>query len=127
MQHIIQTTLFSMFYLFSFSEMGFTQTNPSISGRWVMENEPQKIISIYLARDGFYYGKIDQPASKDNGKLVIQKLRYNTEKKLYQGTMSPPDQNITLNVSLTFVGEKRIKLEARKMFLTKTMYLIPAQ
>jgi len=126
MQHIIQTTLFTMFYLFSFSEMGFTQTNPSISGRWVMENEPQKIISIYLARDGFYYGKLTSRhhrimaswSSKNCGTIL---------RKMYQGTMSPPDQNITLNVSLTLVGEKRIKLEAKKMFLTKTMYLIPAQ
>jgi uncharacterized cupredoxin-like copper-binding protein len=83
-------------------------------------------MEIYLAKDGTYYGKIinDNSKSSKNGTLVLKKLSYNENSKNYKGSMTPPDTNITLNVTLTAENNDRLKLVARKFLMSKTMYLM---
>jgi hypothetical protein len=81
-------------------------------------------MEIYLAKNGKYYGKAinDNSTPSKNGNLIIKKLSYITEAKNYKGTMEPPDMNVTLNITVTLETANRLKIVAKKLLMSKTIY-----
>lgn len=97
-----------------------------IIGQWKGEKEPEKRSEFYLAKDGFYYGKLiaDGDKTENKGKIIMKKLSYDAATKSYKGIMSPPDKDIELNVTISFVTNDRIKVVAKKFIISKTFYFI---
>lgn len=112
--------------LFLFSLQCFSQSANDIISKWQNEDDASFQIEIYLAKDGNYYGRIikDNKSTENKGKIVLQKLTYNTDKKNYTGSMFPPDSNIILNAEIIFITPLKIKLVVGKFLISKTMYLI---
>ncbi len=104
------------------------QTSDSIIGKWVGESEDNSELKseIYLDKDNLYYSKVIEEGGspKNAGKIVMKKLKYDFHSKTYIGTMSPPDKNIELNITISIVGNDKLKVVAKKFFMTKTIYLI---
>jgi uncharacterized protein (DUF2147 family) len=104
---------------------GFAQTANSITGNWKNEEKDKPMeMEIYLAKDGSYYGKVinsSDPAK--NGTLTIKSLRYDEAAKKWKGSLQPPDMNMTLNVTVTMENANRLKMVARKLLMSKTIYL----
>jgi uncharacterized protein (DUF2147 family) len=104
---------------------GFSQSAGSITGNWKNEDKDKPMeMEIYLAKDGSYYGKVinsSDPAK--NGTLAIKSLRYDETAKKWKGTLQPPDINMTLNITITMENTNRPKMVAKKMLMSKTMYL----
>lgn len=103
------------------------QTNENkIIGQWKAESEKGKQSEFYLAKDGFYYGKLIPSDEKPdyNGKIIMKKLVYDASTNTYKGTMNPPDKDLELAVTISFVTNDKIKVVAKKFFMSKTMYFI---
>jgi uncharacterized protein (DUF2147 family) len=104
---------------------GFSQTANSIAGNWKNEdNDKPMEMEIYLAKDGSYYGKVinsSDPAK--NGTLAIKSLMYDEASKKWKGTLQPPDINMALNITVTMENINRLKIVARKLLMSKTIYL----
>ena len=102
------------------------QTASTIVGQWKDEKEPDRQMEFYLDNDGLYYAKAIHSKTKDvtNGQVLVKKLKYDAVAKTFKGTMSPPDSNLELNATITFQSNDRIKLVAKKSFLTKTLHLV---
>jgi Uncharacterized protein conserved in bacteria (DUF2147) len=112
--------------VFFFSVAAFSQSG-TITGNWQAEDKSKNMqMEIYLAKDGNYYGKIinDNSKASKNGTLVLQNLIYDGKKQQYTGTIKPPDAGLTLHATVTLENTNRIKIEANKIVMCKTMYLI---
>jgi uncharacterized protein (DUF2147 family) len=118
------TGIISVFLLLATA--GFAQTANSITGNWKNEDKDKPLeMEIYLAKDGSYYGKVinnSDPAK--NGTLAIKSLIYDETAKKWKGTLQPPDINMTLNITITMENANRLKMAAKKMLMSKTIYLI---
>lgn len=81
---------------------------------------------FYLDSDGLYYGKIikDQDKKGALGKTTFKKLKYDPKSKSFKGTMSPPDRDMEIDAIITFEGNDKLKVVAKKFLMTKTVYLI---
>lgn len=102
---------------FSYSEKS------KISGEWKSIDEDEtKYIKIYLAKNGYYYGKVNNPKSEHYGEIILRKLEFDADTKKYTGTMSPPDKNMTLDVTINMVNDNKFKMVGKKLFMTKTIY-----
>lgn len=101
----------------------FAQSANDISGKWKAEDDSSKLIEIYLAKDGFYYGKANNPKQTGYKQIMINKLQYNAGNKTYKGTMTPPDMDMTMNVTISFVTKTKLKVVAKKIIMSKTFYL----
>lgn len=104
----------------------YAQSARQITGKWKTDNESKNFqMEIYLAKDGNYCGVVinDNRQHSKNGTVVLEKLNYNSISNRYQGIMSPPEANISLNVTLTVENNDRLKLVAKKFLMSKTMYL----
>ena len=107
------------------SLLAFGQKANQIIGIWKSDDgEKNMQMEIYLAKDGNYYGKVinDNSTPSKNGSLVIKKLSYSTDTKSYKGTMEPPYMNVTLNVTVTLESANRLKILAKKLIMSKTIY-----
>lgn len=93
------------------------QTANSIIGKWKDLEDPSKSAEITLAQDGYYYGR------DTKGTIIMKKLQFDAQKKCFTGTMNPPDAKIELNVTITFESETKLKVVAKKFFISKTLYL----
>lgn len=115
--------------LFLLSADSFAQSSNLIIGKWQNTNDSLFQIEIFLARNGYYYGKVlnDQKQVQNNGKIILQKLRYDSSQKTYSGLMMPPDANITINAEIRLLPSNKIKLKISKSIISKTMYLIKIQ
>jgi hypothetical protein len=102
------------------------QTPNTIIGKWKGEDRPNNHTEFFIANDGLYYGKLifEGIEKKNLGKIMMKKLLYNSTTKEFKGTMSPPDANIELNVTISFVRNDKLKVVAKKLLMTKTIYLL---
>lgn len=121
--YLLKKTLLTA--LLIFSAECFSQYANDIIGKWQNVDDASFQIEIYLAKDGNYYGKIlnDSKSQGNKGKIVLHKLSYHVDKKIYTGIMNPPDANIKLNAEIVFVSSKKLKINVRKFLMSKTMYL----
>ncbi|MCU0322956.1 MAG: hypothetical protein MUE72_11095 [Chitinophagaceae bacterium] len=105
------------------------QTATDIIGKWKGEDKQNNHIEILLGNDGLYYGKlIYEDGKKENlYKQTMRNLIYDVTSKMYKGIMSPPDKDIELNVTISFVDKNKLKLVAKKLFITKTIYFLRIQ
>ena len=120
MASIIQKTVFVL--LVSISAFG--QKAKEIEGVWKSDDKKKIEIQIYLASDGYYYGKITQDQdNKDNiGKIILKELKYDNKNNSFNGIMLPPEKDMEANAFITFQNTKKIKVVAKKLFLSKTIY-----
>jgi hypothetical protein len=102
------------------------QSANTILGKWQDETDANRRMDIYQDKDGLYYGK--SAAEKDKkvntAKTALKKLKYDASSQTFKGTMNPPDADIDLNVTVSFVGNDKLKFVAKKFFMTKTIYLL---
>lgn len=110
--------------LLLFSTGIFAQSANDIVGKWKAEDDSAKLVEIYLATDGFYYGKANNPKQAGYEKTMMNKLQYDPASKTYKGSMTPADMNMTLNVTINSVSKTRLKIVAKKFMMSKTFYLI---
>jgi hypothetical protein len=102
----------------------WAQEAQQILGRWQDAEDQSKKIEIYLAKDGLYYGKIEAPQSKDHGKIVFGQFRFDAQKHYFMGKVFPPEKDISLSAEAFFETDTRLKIVAKKLFLSKTIYFI---
>ena len=105
------------------------QTGSSIIGKWKGEDQPNNHVQFYFEKDGFYYGKLvsENGKTQNIGKAMMKQLKYDATTNTYKGTMTPPDKNITVNVTLSLIGNDKIKVVAKKFLITKTIYFLRIQ
>lgn len=97
------------------------QSPNEIIGKWNNKEDKHGLMEFYQAEDGLYYGRMinaDGGEAK-NGKVVLRKLRYNSESKTFTGLISPPDFNIELNATLSWIEKDALLVVAKNMFKTK--------
>jgi hypothetical protein len=127
MKIIMQNKINLMILVFLFFSMGgFAQSAETIAGKWQAENDANRQSEIYLAKDGFYYGKLiaEKGKTENLGKLILKKLKYDSATQTFKGTMSPPDRNMELEATVSFVGKDKLKIVARKFLMSKTVYFV---
>jgi hypothetical protein len=125
----IKSILLIAIFVFG-SILSFGQTASQIIGKWKSDEKEKDVqMEIYLAKDGNYYGKVinDNTTPCKNGNLIIKKLSYTNEAKNYKGTMEPPGINTTLNVTVTLETANRLKVVAKKLLMSKTIYFSRVQ
>lgn len=104
----------------------FCQTAVSITGNWKCELKDKPVeMEIYLATDSAYYGKVinDNSSPSKNGIITLKKLKYNKATQTFNGSMQPHDADVELNVSIKIIDKDRLKLIAKKLFVSRTVYL----
>jgi hypothetical protein len=104
----------------------FPQTESSIIGQWKDIEQPDRQMEFYLDKDGLYYAKAVNDKSKEsiNGKVLVKKLKFDEATKTFKGLMSPPDAKLELNVTISFSGQDKLKIVAKKFVMTKTLQLV---
>ncbi|SDG73408.1 DUF2147 domain-containing protein [Chitinophaga filiformis] len=123
-QSIIRTSIFSA--CFFAGTPAFCQIKVNITGNWKIEAKDKPAeIEIYPAKDDAYYGKIinDNNVPSKNGTIVLKALKYDKADQAFKGTMRPPDADVDLNVTVSPVDKDRLKMTARKLLVSKTIYL----
>ena len=108
------------------SRSAFCQTAGSITCNWKFELKDKPVeIEIYRAKDSAYYGKIINDTSKPSkdGTIVLKKLIYNKGSQDFKGTMHPHDADIELSVTVIAIDKDRLKAIAKKLLLSRTVYL----
>jgi hypothetical protein len=82
-------------------------------------------MEIYLATDSEYYGKIinDNSTPSKNGTITLKKLKYNKASQNFKGTMRPHDADVELDATITIIDNDRLKILAKKLFISRTVYL----
>lgn len=104
----------------------FCQSAGSIAGNWKFEIKDKPLeMEIYLAKDSTYYGKMINDTSKPskNGTIILKKLKYNKESQNYKGAMHPHDADIELDVTVIAIDKDRLKAIAKKLLMSRTIYL----
>jgi Uncharacterized protein conserved in bacteria (DUF2147) len=103
---------------------GFAQTNEAqFVGFWLAKEANESTIELYKGPDGALYGKVTASKKPENvGKVLFAKGKYEANKQRYVGTITPPENGLTLNCHLYLTSDQRIKVVASKFLLTKTIY-----
>ncbi|SEP40435.1 hypothetical protein [Mucilaginibacter sp. OK283] len=117
----------SVLIILLFGGLGaFCQTNEGVIGNWKIGLKDKAMdIEIYLAKDSNYYGKIinDSHTPSKNGVIILKKLKYNEPSKTFKGLMHPEDADIQLDVNVTVIDPDHLKMVAKKMLISRTVYL----
>ena len=98
-----------------------------IIGKWSNDGGDKQIqMEIYALKNNSYYGSIinDNSTPTKDGTIILKALNYDASTRTYKGIMHPPDATVELTVVASFVTNNRLKLVAKKFFMTKTIYLI---
>jgi hypothetical protein len=104
----------------------FPQTGGGITGSWKCEIKGKHIeMEIYQAIDSAYYGKIinDNSIPSTNGTIILKKLKYDKTSQTFKGTMRPHDADVELDATVTVIDKDRLKIIAKKLFMSRTVYL----
>jgi hypothetical protein len=101
------------------------QTASSIIGQWKDEKETDRQMEFFLDKDGLYYSKAINNKSKEsiNGHVLVRKLQFDKTTKTFEGIMSPPDSDMDMNATISFIHKDKLKVVVKKFLMTKTMYL----
>lgn len=104
----------------------FGQSPSVLLGKWKGEDKPNNHTEFFQEKDGLYYGKLifEGVEKKNIGKILFKKMTYNTAKKEFKGWMSPPEGDMEIDASLTFISPDKLKIVVRKFLMSKTIYLI---
>lgn len=108
------------------SMSAFCQSAGNISGNWKLELKDNPLeMEIYLATDSLYYGRIinDNSSPSKNGTITLKKLRYKKASQSFKGTMRPHDADVELDATVTVIDKDRLKIIARKLFVSRTIYM----
>lgn len=126
MSNIISKSVFIALVVCLATTFVSAQMPDAIIGKWTGEDKSEFISEIYLGKDNLYYSKVikEGGSTKNAGKTVMKKLKYDEQSKTYVGTMNPPEKNIELNITVSIINNDKLKVVAKKFFITKTMYLI---
>jgi hypothetical protein len=102
------------------------QTGSEIIGQWKGEKEPERQMEFYLDKDGLYCAKAITSKQTEMVKeqVLLKKLKYDEASKTFRGMMSPPDANVELNATVTMISSNKLKIVAKKLVMSKTIYLI---
>ena len=92
------------------------QSENTIIGKFKNE-ERKEIIEIYKANDGLFYGK------NESGQLLLHKMKFNAQKKKYEGTMIPPGKNFSMDVTIREENVDNFKMTVTKFFIYQTNHL----
>lgn len=97
------------------------QSPNEITGKWNNKEDKHGLMEFYQGEDGLYYGRMINADGGEAklGKVVLRKLRYNSESKTFTGLISPPDFNIELNATLSWIDKDALLVVAKNMFKTK--------
>jgi hypothetical protein len=110
---------------FSTLSLGAIAQN-NLLGRWKDEKDNKRVVEIYLAKDGLYYGKVvklpDNTAKL--GHLLFQKCSFDAKTESLNGTMHPPKGNIMIDATIQLDKDGKLKVVGKKLFVTKTLYFI---
>lgn len=119
-------SLLETLVLLLFSGTLSAQDKSVIVGKWTAEDRSNRQIEVYLGKDQLYYAVIvaDGGASKNEGKIMMKKLNYDDKTNHYIGIMNPPDVNMDIPVTVSFVSNDKLKILAKKLMITKTFYFI---
>jgi hypothetical protein len=126
MSATIYRTLISLVTLLYFSTTISAQTSNTLLGKWQGADEPRRQLEIYLATDGFYYGKLIYDGGKTEhiGKLILKKMSYIASSNSFTGTMSPPDTKMEADATVSFISIDQIRVSVKKLLMSKTIYFI---
>jgi uncharacterized cupredoxin-like copper-binding protein len=118
--------MFLWICFFMGSQVLYAQNAHDILGKWKNLDEGKAMqMEIYLAQDGKYYGKIinDNNQPSKNGTIALKALQYDAPTASYKGTMQPPDSKMEIQITATLVGNNKLKMVGKKLFMSKTFYL----
>lgn len=106
-----------------FSILSFPQDSANdFQGNWFTKEWENTTINIFLAKDGFWYGKIIKSDTKENiGKLLLNKLKFNKTKNALVGKLKRPNNRMMVNATLTLQAEDKLTIVGRKLLITKTI------
>jgi hypothetical protein len=119
---ILITLVAALFFSVTIS----AQTANTLLGKWKGADEPQRELEIYRATDGLYYGKLIYEGGKTEhiGKLILKKMSYTESSNSFKGTMSPPDMNMEMDATISFISNDKIKVHVKKLLMSKTIYFV---
>jgi hypothetical protein len=120
----VQIKLLVALVLFTISVSA--QTESTIIGKWKGDEKPDMQSEFYLDKDGLYYGKIIKDVENKGtlGRIILKKFKYDAKTNAFKGKMSPPDRDMELDATITFVNNDKLKIVAKKFIITKTIYFI---
>jgi len=95
------------------SSIALSQSENVIVGKYRNE-ERKETIEIYKAKDGLFYGK------NESGQLLLHKLKFNAEKKRYEGTLVPLGKNFSMDVIIKEESADSFKMTVTKFFISQT-------
>lgn len=97
------------------------QSPKEIIGQWKDNEEPKRVAEFYLGDDGLYYARIirDEEDDANKGKILIKKLKYDEQSKSYKGFVSPPDIDVEINATVTWINKDTLLVVAKNFFKTK--------
>jgi len=107
-------------FLMSFKSVSYGPNK--LIGSWKGENIPIKSVEFYLDNDGAYYGKLNEQDDENFGKIVFQKMIYDTQSGTFTGTLIPADKNISLNATISFENSDKIKVVTTKLMMKRIVY-----
>ena len=96
---------------------------PSIIGNWYSTDMENSTIRIYKTKSGQLYGKIIKSKNPDLiGSIILKKLLYDRKINVWTGEIRKPRSEISAKVNIQKVSDEKLKLVAKKYFITKTLY-----
>jgi hypothetical protein len=111
-----------LFILTSFSIFNFQTNENKIIGIWTSKEKEANQIEIYRDNNGLFQGIPATKNSDKTAKKAIKKLKYDAKTATYKGTMSPPDRDLELNVTISITKNGELKVVATKFIMSKTIY-----
>lgn len=106
------------------THLSFGQLNDTIVGLWQDADDPQRLIEFYTDDNDEIVGLgINKSTSKQTGKKIFEKLTYQGDSDTYTGIMTPPEKDISINATIYYVNENKIKIVGKKMLFKKTIIL----
>jgi len=126
MIQVAKKTLGALFAVTLISTTISAQEPVSILGKWCGVEEPDRQIEFVQEKDGSFTGKVINSMSNNpkNGTLLLKNLKFDPKSKTFIGNMTPPDKDIELEARVSFEGDDKLKLEASKFFITKTIHFL---
>jgi len=98
----------------------------TLLGKWKGVEEPDRQIEFVQESDGSFSGKVinSKRSNPKNGTILLKNLKLEPQSKTFVGKMNPPDKDIELEARVSFEGDDKLKLEASKFFMTKTIHFL---
>ena len=107
-----------------FTALSFSQNSANdFQGNWLTSEMENTTINIFLAKDGFWYGKIIKSDTKENiGKMLLNKMKFDKMKNVLEGKLIRPNNGMVVNATISLDGDKKLKMVGKKLFITKTVH-----